>query len=73
MTTWTRAPECPECGVALEGSGAARCEWCGQWLWIEVDTDGDAEGREWAIYRVTVEDPPDWREIEGDLRYHGGL
>ena len=72
---WTRTPECPECESDLDcpaDSGTTRCE-CGQWCWIEVDGDADDEGRPFGLYKVTREDPPDDREIEGDLRFHGGL
>jgi len=72
---WQRHPECPECGewlLAPGGDTTARCE-CGQCLWIAVDGDADDDGRPFGLYKVTRDDPPDDRDIEGDLRYHGGL
>ncbi len=74
MAEWRRSPECPECGDTLDAgdsSGTKHCD-CGQWLWIEVDGDQDEDGP-FNLFKVTREDLPDWREIEGDLRYHGGL
>jgi len=64
---WHRSASCPECGDTLErpDEGLVRCD-CGQFCWVEIDGDGDADGW-WNLFRVTRVEPPDSRYVDATL------
>lgn len=57
------AVECPHCYdpmpfVADGTSQTVQCAECKRFYWVTFDVT------------ITEMEPPDWREVEGDLRYH---
>ena len=70
--------ECPECGdymkVLDDGSDqTAQCPECKRWYSMSYDAEFILDGYEghWrGTWKAVQEDPPDWHEVQGCLRYH---
>jgi hypothetical protein len=68
--------ECPRCYGAVRVEDTDRdqheqCADCGRHYSVTYDAEMDPEGN-WRGGHILREcEGPDWREIEGDLRFHG--
>ena len=66
--------ECPECGdyMAMVDDGSdqmAQCPECKRHWWMTYDAEfvNDKWRGTWTL---KLEDPPDWHEVQGCIRYH---
>ena len=69
--------ECPACRSIVRVADTAddqteACEDCHRLYDVSYDVDC-VDGRERGSFKLVECESPDWRDVQGCLRYHGGL